>query len=151
VQGGKLFQVSVPTNWTPLATESSIKYVPQNGYGDANGQTVMTHGVEMGVARASSRDLRQATQTLIDGFVRSNQDMRVTGNQQTVQLSGRTAILTPLEGRSVLGGLEQVDVYTTLLADGNLFYHLSVVPEREIATYNAAFDRVARSIRLTDR
>ncbi len=151
VQGGQLFQVSIPTNWTPLATESSIKYVPQNGYGQANGQEVMTHGVEMGVARPSSRDLRQATQTLVDGFVRSNQDMRVAGAQRNVQLSGRPAILTPLEGRSVLGGVEAVDVYTTMLADGNLFYHLAVAPDNEVDTYTAAFDRVVRSIRLSDR
>lgn len=151
VQGGKLFQVSIPTNWTPLATESSIKYVPQNAYGDANGQTVMTHGVEMGVARAASRDLRQATDALIEGFVRGNQGMRVLGAPRTVQLSGRTAILTPLEGRSVLGGSEMVDVYTTFLADGNLFYHLSVAPDREIDAYGVAFNRVARSLRLTDR
>ncbi len=151
VQGGKLFRVSVPTNWTPLATESSIKYVPQNGYGEANGQTVMTHGVEMGVARASSRDLRQATDTLIEGFVRSNQDMRVIGAQRTVQLSGRTAILTSLEGRSVLGGSELIDVYTTILADGNLFYHLTVAPDREVDAYGVAFNRVARSLKLTDR
>ncbi|MGE0863264.1 MAG: M48 family metalloprotease [Vicinamibacterales bacterium] len=151
VQGGKLFRVSVPTNWTPLATESSIKYVPQNGYGEANGQATMTHGVEMGVARASSRDLRQATDTLIEGFVRSNQGMRVVGAQRSVQLSGRPAILTPLEGRSALGGSELVDVYTTLLADGNLFYHLTVAPDREIDAYTVAFDRVARSIKLQDR
>jgi len=151
VQGGQLFQVSIPTNWTPLATESSIKYVPQNGYGQANGQEVMTHGVEMGVARPSSRDLRQATQALVEGFVRSNQDMRVAGAQRNVQLSGRPAILTPLEGRSVLGGAEAVDVYTTMLADGNLFYHLSVAPDREVDEYTAAFDRVVRSIRLSDR
>lgn len=152
VQGGKLFQVSIPTNWTPLTTNNAIKYVPQNGYGQANGGgEVMTHGVELGVARASSRDLAQATQTLIDGFVRSNQGMRVVGAQRTVQLSGRTAIQTALEGRSVLGGVERVDVYTALLADGNLFYHLSVAPDRDIDDFTVAFNRVVRSIRLNDR
>lgn len=151
VKGGQLFQASIPTNWTPLASESSVKYVPQNGYGDANGQETMTHGVEMGVMRASSRDLRQATQTLVEGFLQGNDGMRVAGSQRSVQLSGRAAILTPLEGRSVIGGVEHVDVYTTLLADGNLFYHLAVAPDREIDLYTAAFTRVARSIRLNDR
>lgn len=151
MKGGQLFQVSIPTNWTQLASESSVKYVPQNGYGDANGQETMTHGVEMGVMRASSRDLQQATQTLLEGFVQGNQGMRMSGGQRNVQLSGRSAIHSPLEGRSVLGGTEHVDVYTTFLADGNLFYHLSVAPEREIDSYTAAFDRVARSIRLNDR
>ena len=88
---------------------------------------------------------------LIDGFVRGNQGMRVSGAQQAVQLSGRQAILTPLEGRSVLGGSERVDVYTTWLADGNLFYHLSVAPAREIDVYNVAFNRVIQSVRLSDR
>jgi hypothetical protein len=151
VQGGKLFQVSIPTNWTPLATTNAVKYVPQNAYGQSGGQEVMTHGVELGVTRASSRDLRQATQTLVDGFVRSNQDMRVVGSQQNVTLSGRAAILTPLDGRSVLGGVERVDVYTTLLADGNLFYHLAVAPERDADDYSVAFNHVARSIKLNDR
>jgi len=151
VKGGQLFQVSIPSNWTALASESSVKYVPQNGYGQANGQETMTHGVELGVMRASSRDLRQATQTLVEGFLQGNEGMRVAGSQRSVQLSGRAAILTPLEGRSVLGGVEHVDVYTTLLADGNLFYHLAVAPDREIDLYTAAFTRVARSIRLNDR
>lgn len=151
VEGGKLFRVSVPTNWTPLTTNNSVKYVPQNAYGEADGRDVMTHGVELGVARASSRDLRQATETLVDGLVRANRDMRVAGAQRTTQLSGRTALLTPLEGRSVLGGVEHVDVYTTLLADGNLFYHLAVAPDRDIDAYSVSFDRVARSIRLNDR
>ena len=151
VQGGQLFQVSIPNNWTALASNSTVKYVPQNGYGQAGGEEVMTHGVELGVTRASSRDLRQATQSLVDSFLRGNQGMRVVGDQQAVQLSNRSAILTPLEGRSALGGVEQVTVYTTLLADGNLFYHLSVAPDRDIDAYSVAFNRVARSIRLTDR
>lgn len=151
VTGGKLFQVSIPSNWTALASESSVKYVPQNGYGQANGQETMTHGVELGVMRASSRDLRKATQTLVEGFLQGNEGMRVAGSQRNVQLSGRAAILTPLEGRSVLGGVEHVDVHTTLLADGNLFYHLAVAPDREIDLYTAVFTRIARSIRLNDR
>lgn len=151
VQGGKLFQVSVPANWTALTTNNAVKYVPQNGYGQSRGQEVMTHGVELGVTRASSRDLQQATASLIDGFLRGNADMRVAGARQNVRLSNRTAILTPLEGRSALGGSERVDVYTTFLADGNLFYHLSVAPEEDLDEYSVAFNRVARSIKLNDR
>ncbi len=151
VRGGDLFHVSAPTNWTPLSSNNAMKLVPQNGYGQAGGQETMTHGAELGVARASSRDLRQATQTLVEGFLRSNPGMRITGAQRTMQLAGRNAIVTPLEGRSAVGGTERVDLQTTLLSDGNLFYYLTVVPEREYDTYSTAFDRVARSIRLNDR
>ena len=117
----------------------------------ARGQTVLTHGVELGVARASSRDLREATDSLVRAFVQSNPDMRQVGESVAVRMSNRSAIGTPLVGRSALGGSERVGVYTTLLADGNLFYYLTVVPEDDAPHYAAVFDRVGQSIRLTDR
>jgi hypothetical protein len=150
VRGGQLFQVQVPTNWQAVQSNNAIKYVPQNGYGEYRGETTLTHGVELGVARASSRDLHQATQTLIDGFVRSNDGMQA-GQQQSGRLANRAAIRSALIGRSALGGRERVDVYTTQLRDGNLFYVITVAPEREEGTYNAAFNRVVQSVRLNDR
>jgi len=151
VQGGQLFTVSVPSNWQGVSSNNSIKYVPQNAYGDYQGQSTLTHGVELGVARASSRDLNQATRTLIDGFVRGNDGMHVTGREEYFQLSGREALVTPLEGRSALGGVERVDVHTTLLSNGDLFYVLTVAPDREMGTYGPAFDRVVRTVRINDR
>jgi Zn-dependent protease with chaperone function len=150
-QGGELFTVSVPNNWQAVSSNNSVKFVPQNAYGDYEGQSTLTHGVELGVARASSRDLNQATQSLIDGFVQGNSGMRVAARQEAFRLSGRNAIVTPLEGRSALGGVERVDVHTTMLANGDLFYVLTVAPEREVGTYTQAFDRVVSSVRLTDR
>jgi hypothetical protein len=151
VQGGQLFQVQVPSNWQAVSQNNSVKYVPQNGYGEYRGQVTLTHGAELGVARSSSRDLQQATQTLIDGFIRSNEGMQLAAQQQGGRIANRNAIRTPLVGRSALGGRERVDVYTTLLQDGNLFYVLTVVPEREEGSYSAAFNRVVQSVRLSDR
>jgi hypothetical protein len=150
-QGGQLFQVQVPTNWTPVQSNNAIKFVPQNSYGEYRGQVTVTHGIELGVARASSGDLDAATQTLIEGIVRGNEGMRISGRQQNARLAGRQAIFTPLQGRSALGGNERVDVYTTLLRDGNLFYFVSVVPEQEVGDYVDAFDRALETIRLNDR
>jgi Zn-dependent protease with chaperone function len=151
VQGGQLFTVSVPSNWQAVSSNSAIKYVPMNAYGEYDGQTTLTHGVELGVARASSRSLDQATETLIDGFIRGNSGMRIAGSQQYSRLAGRQSIVTPLEGRSALGGVERVDVHTTMLSNGDLFYLLTVVPEREAGTYGQAFNRVITSVRLSDR
>lgn len=150
-QGGQVFTVSVPSNWQAVSSENSVKFVPQNAYGEFDGQTTLTHGVELGVARASSRDLNQATQSLIEGFVQSNTGMRVASQQEAFRMSGRNAIVTPLEGRSALGGVERVEVHTTMLANGDLFYLLTVAPERELGTYGPAFDRVVQSVRLSDR
>ena len=84
VQGGNLFEVAVPQNWQAVSSTNAIKFVPQNGYGDVNGgQTVFTHGVELGVARATSRDLTDATRTLVANFARSNPDLRQTAERGT--------------------------------------------------------------------
>ena len=53
ISGGRVFQASVPSNWTSLSSNSSIKAVPENGYGQLNGQTAFTHGVEFGITKAS--------------------------------------------------------------------------------------------------
>ncbi|HEX5070508.1 MAG TPA: M48 family metallopeptidase, partial [Vicinamibacterales bacterium] len=52
-----IFTADVPSNWTSLQSSSAIRVVPENGYGQLKGQTVFTHGVEFGVAKAASRDL----------------------------------------------------------------------------------------------
>ena len=68
-----------------------------------------------------------------------------------IRISGREAIVTPLEGHSATGGVERVDVHTTQLNNGDLFYVLTVAPERELGAYGEAFDRVVKSVRLNDR
>jgi predicted Zn-dependent protease len=148
-RGGQFFQISVPDNWITLSSNNEMKYVPQNGYGESrNGETTMTHGVEVGMARAQSRDLQAATDQLIDSFVSGNNGMRVA-NQQRSSISGRNAIMTSLEGNSAVGGIEYVDVVTALMANGDLFYYVTVVPERDRRNYYDAFRRVQSSIRLT--
>jgi len=125
--------------------------VPQNAYGDANGQTVFTHGVEMGVARAASRDLEQSTNALIDALAQGNPDLQPASRPRSVSLANRQGIATALSNRSATGGQEQVGVYTTFLSDGSLFYLLTIVPREEANEYAPAFQRVAQSLRLNDR
>ena len=43
-----------------------------------------------------------------------------------------------------------IGVYTTFLADGTLFYYLTIVPEAELDAYRDAFQRIGQSIRLTE-
>jgi hypothetical protein len=150
INGGKVFQVSVPSNWTPLASKSSIKVVPENGYGEMNGQTVFSHGVEFGVAKAGSRDLAEATKVWLQAVAQNNPELRLAGDQQAIRISQRSAIATPLVNPSPLGGQERVVVCTTFLADGTLFYYLTIVPEKEADAFQDAFRRIGESIRLTE-
>jgi Zn-dependent protease with chaperone function len=148
--GGKVFQASVPSEWTSLPSKTSIKVVPQNGYGELSGQTVFTHGIEFGVARATSRDLQEATKAWLAAVVQNNPQLRVAGEQQPVRISQRSALATPLVNPSPLGGQERIGVHTTFLADGTLFYYLTIVPENDAAGFQETFRRIGDSIRLTE-
>jgi hypothetical protein len=147
---GKIFQASAPDNWTTLPEKSSVKVVPQNGYGELNGQSVFTHGVEFGIAKASSRDLTEATRAFLQAIAQSNPELKLAGQQQNVQMSGRTALAVPLTNPSPLGGQESIVLATTFLVDGNLFYFLSVAPERDAQALQPTFRRIFQSIKLTD-
>ena len=149
-QGGRLFDVDVPSNWQAISSNNAVKFVPPNGYGQTSGQTVFTHGVELGVARAESRDLAQATETLLKTFAQSNPDLRRSGDVREIRMSQRSSLAVPLVNRSALGGTERVGVYTTFLTDGNLFYYATIVPDNDAELYRPVFDRIGRSIKLKD-
>jgi Zn-dependent protease with chaperone function len=150
IRGGKVFQASVPSNWTTLPSKSAVKVVPQNGYGERNGQTMFTHGVEFGVVRPASRDLREATTAWLQAVAQDNPELKVEGPQQSVRLSQRSALATSLVNPSPLRGRERIGLYTTFLVDGTLFYYLTVVPENEAETFQETFRRIGESIRLIE-
>jgi hypothetical protein len=141
----------VPSNWTGVSDENAVKFVPQNALGTYQGQSVFTHGVELGVARAASRSLDESTDAFVNALLRANPGMRIADTQRAVRISQRSALGTALVGRSALNQTERVGVYTTMLANGSLFYYLTVVPDSDAQRYAAAFDRVGNSIRLNDR
>jgi hypothetical protein len=150
LNGGKVFQASVPADWTALPSQSAIKVVPQNGYGSLNGQTVFSHGVEFGIAKAVSRDLQESTNAWLKAVAQNNPELRLAGEQQATRISQRSALATPLVNRSPLGGQERIGLYTTFLAEGSLFYFLTIVQDKDADTFHETFQRIGESIRLTE-
>ena len=150
ISGGKVFQASVPADWTSLPSTSALKVVPPNGYGEYNGKPVFLYGVEFGLAKPASRDLQEATRAWLTTVAQNNPDLRLAGQAQQVRISQRTAMAVPLIGPSPLGGQEQIGLYTTFLVDGTLFYYLTIVPEKDSAAFQETFQRIAQSIRLMD-
>ena len=129
LRAGQFLQVSVPENWNALSSNNTLRFVPPNAYGEVGGQAVYTHGVEMGVVRTDTRDLRQATTAFLDRLYEANPQLRFDGQQQFVQLASRTAIQTPLANRTASGATEVVALHTTLLSNGQLFYYVTTVPQ----------------------
>ena len=124
--------------------------VPENGYGQLNGQTIFSHGVEFGVTKAATRDLREATNAWLKAVSQSNPELRLAGEQQSIRISQRSALSTQLVNPSPLGGRERIGVNTTFLSDGTLFYYLTIVPEKDADAFRDVFQRVGESIRLTE-
>jgi predicted Zn-dependent protease len=146
---GNLFRVSVPSNWRELADTNAVTFAPDGAYGSINGSSVFTHGVEIGVSRNESHDLQTATNELIQALRQSNPRLSNPGNYERATIGGRPGLHTVLSNISdATGGQEVIDVYTTQLSDGSLFYMLGVAPRDEYNAYSGAFRRVAGSIQF---
>ena len=147
---GDVFRIGVPSNWREMASESSVTFAPEGGYGAVQGQSVFTHGVQVGIARNETHSLEEATQELLGGFAQSNPRLARSGNSTRGTLGGRSALRTQLANVSeATGDRERIVLYTTQMSDGALFYMIGVAPETEWNTYQSVINRVASSIRFT--
>ena len=148
---GNLFRVSVPSNWRELPASTAVTFAPQGGYGAYQGQDVFTHGVQIGVDPNESHNLRTASSELINHLRQNNPQMRQNQQFSSFNFAGRNGLTTVLANVSeVTGQQEGIALYTTLLADGSLFYVAGVAPSREFSSYQSVFNQVVRSIQLSD-
>jgi len=147
---GNMFRLSVPSNWRELPGGNTVTFAPEGAYGESNGQSMFTHGVEVGVARNESHDLRTSTDELIDSLARGNPRLRRTSGYDRVNLGGRNALRTVLSNTSSTGQPENIVAFTALLRDGSLFYAVAVAPQNEFGSYRGIFDKVVKSIQLID-
>ena len=146
---GDVFRIGVPSNWREMASESSVTFAPEGGYGAANGRSIFTHGVQVGISRNETHSLQEATQELLAGFAQSNPQLARAGNPTRGTLGGRQALRTQLANVSeATGGRERIVLYTTQMKDGTLFYLIGVAPEEDWGTYQNHINRVASSIRF---
>ncbi len=147
--GGNLFRISVPSNWEQFESQGSVTFAPRGAFGNYQGQSVFTHGSIVGVVNAQSSSLEDASNRYIGGLVRNNGYLQPQGNYRRGNIKGRNALSITLAGRSpVTGRNEVVNVYTTMLNNGLLFYIVNVVPRDEYSQYERAFNTMIRSISL---
>ena len=114
-----------------------------------SGQSVFTHGVEVGVVRTDTNDLGAATDQFLQSLQQSNPRLSRPGRSVTGVLGGRQAARMLLSNVSdATGAEERIDVTTALLRDGALIYVLGVAPTAEFDSYSNVFRNVVRSIQL---
>jgi hypothetical protein len=149
---GGVFRISVPSNWQELQSEGSVTFAPEGGYGEYQGSNVFTHGVQLGVGRNESSDLQTATNRLLDDLEQGNPRMRQAAGSRRTSMGGRSGLATTLSNVSEATGEEEtIELVTTQLRDGTLFYYIAVAPAREYGTYRNVFQRVGSSVQFTDR
>jgi hypothetical protein len=143
--------VSVPSNWRELQSQSSVTFAPSGGYGQGNGSVVFTHGVEVGIARNETHDLQTATDELIDSLARGNSRMGRPSPYRRASIGDRPGLTTTLSNESeATGGAETVQIFSTLMRNGNLLYAIAVAPANQFDAYQGIFQRVASSIQILD-
>jgi beta-barrel assembly-enhancing protease len=146
---GNLFRVSVPSNWRELPGSNAVTFAPDGAHGNGEQGSSFTHGIEIGVARNETHDLRTATDELVSAFARSNPNLSRPSSYDRTQIGGRQGLHTALSnGSNATGQQERIAVFAMLLPDGNLFYALGVAPRDRFPEYDAAFRRVIASIEI---
>jgi Zn-dependent protease with chaperone function len=151
-QPADFLRVSVPSNWDEVGTPGGVTYAPDGGFFRTdNGGTAFTHGVQIGTAPGGG-NLQRDTEVLLQGFVRSNPDLRQESRMQRDKIAGRNGLTTILSNVSqVTGQQERVALSTVHLPDGSLLYVIGVAPRSEAQTYDNTFRRVRQSLQIARR
>ncbi len=146
------FTISVPDNWREVNDQNGLWFAPSGGFGSAsNGQTVFTHAVNAGVTQSRYGNLQQATNEFINNLQQGNPNLRARSNYQRVTVDGRGGYFITLNNvNEATGQPEVVNVVTTQLRNGGLFYLIQVSPNNEYGTYQGVFSNILRSLQLND-
>jgi hypothetical protein len=148
---GNVFRIRVPSNWRELPGSSTVTFAPDGAFAQVNGRNVFTHGVQVGIDRNERHDLPQATEDFIGGLTQSNPHLTRRTPPASTLMGSRDALEATLRNVSeTTNNAEIIQVVTSKLRDGTLFYALAVAPEPDYDTYAPTFDQVIQSVRIND-
>jgi hypothetical protein len=134
-----------------MPEQESVWYAPSGGYGSANGQSVFTHGVNIGLTQTNSSNLQQATNDFLNNLQQGSPNLRARTGYQRSYVGNRNGLLISLNNTNeATGQPEIVNVVTTQLRNGQLLYIISVAPQSDYNTYQSTFQNILRSVQLND-
>src|SRR5437870_3441590 len=147
-----MVRLSVPDNWREISEQDSVWFAPQGAYGSSgNGQSVFTHGVNVGVMQTRSRNLQQATNEYVSQLQQGNNNLRSRSGYQRTYIDGRNALSISMTNiNEGTGRSEVVNLVTTQTDNGELLFVIAVSPESDYSNYQNVFQNVLRSIRLSE-
>src|SRR5947207_11035425 len=147
-----MVRLSVPDNWREIFEQDSVWFAPQGAYGSSgNGQSVFTHGVNIGVVQTRSRNLQQATNDYVSQLQQGNNNLHSRSGYQRTSIDGRNALSISMTNiNEATGRAEVVSLVTTQMNNGELLFVIAVSPETDYSIYQSVFQNVLRSIRLNE-
>jgi hypothetical protein len=126
---GELVRVSIPSNWRELPDSNAVTFAPEGADGSIGLKSVFTHGLRMGLARNDKRNLRVTTSDFIRSYVHVTPPLGRTFRFRPVTIGDRPGLHTVLSTLSeATGQPERIEMFTTLLRDGTMFYVPAVAP-----------------------
>jgi hypothetical protein len=149
---GNVLRLSVPDNWEELQNGNTVVIAPEGGFYQTRNNSNFTHGIEVGLIPNESHNLQQGTEELVEGFSRSNPDMRMQGNYRRESIGGRNGLTASFTNTSEsTGEREIVSLSTVQLRDGSLLYIIGVSPEDEATVYDRVFRRARQTAQISEQ
>ncbi|MBK7600374.1 MAG: hypothetical protein IPJ07_18380 [Acidobacteria bacterium] len=138
------------SNWEALGgNDSNYIFAPKGAYGKMNDSMMVTHGIFVGAIKVNQGDLRSATAAFIQRQIETNADFQVAKQPQQIDFGGQEGYVSAVAGPSAINSVMEIDMtYTTVTADGRMFYIITIAPEDEAEAYQAAFQQILRSLRF---
>ena len=102
------------------------------------------------MVQTRARNAQQATEEFINSL-KQGSNLRARGGVKPTDVDGRQGQLITFDNTNDANGhAEIVNIVTTQLQNGQLFYMITVSPADEYPKYQNTFARILRSIRLNE-
>src|SRR5215467_2497821 len=144
--------LSYPDNWKHLGgDDNGAVFGPESGVvNDGSGHAALAYGLTIGSVMGQGTDgsgLDSATQGLINDLQKTNPNMKITRQAQSVKLNERPALSTYLVNDSPGGGKETDWIVTVARPDG-MMYFVCTAPEGDFEIYRKACGAVLDTVRF---
>ncbi|HEY0764821.1 MAG TPA: hypothetical protein VGD61_20755 [Pyrinomonadaceae bacterium] len=144
----KSYTIAIPDNWRDFSENDSTIVAPEGGYKSIGGRPEVTHGAMLGVTDVGTSDLKEANERFLTAMIKGNAYLNKREPSKDSSINERRAVTTMLSGTGREGTVEHVTIHTAVLANGKLFFVITVVPEAASGEYGDAFRNLVQSVKL---
>jgi Zn-dependent protease with chaperone function len=141
-----------PDNWKQFGGDADgATFGPEGGVvNDGSGHGALAYGLTVGTAKGQGSDesaLESSTQQIISELQKTNPNMKITRQPQSVKLNEQPARSTYLVNDSPGGGKETDWIITVARPEG-MVYFVCTAPQAEFETYRTACGAALDSVRF---